>query len=660
MGADDFTPRLGRPGNRGQGAGKRYAARVKRAVKRMAKPKGKAGFTGERSGRGTARARYLQMRRSPFSKFRMRRVIVKVHIARASKGIGKAAFRAHLKYIQRDGVSISEHGRNGPENDKTGGELYGSDGEKPQDKDFLVRSEDDRHQFRVILSPEDADQLGDLKENTRAFMGQVEKDLGTRLDWVAVDHYNTGHPHSHIVIRGRDERGGDLVIARDYLTKGMRARAQEIIMDRLGPRRDMEIARAYASEVTKERLTGIDRRLSEITRDGVIEITPNAKGVRGVHERFEHTLQVRRLTHLESLGLVEKHSGAHWRMTPGWEDRLKELGKRGDIIRSINAATGREVGARNVAIFDASDRRQKPVLGRVAASGPEDELRDTRFLVIEGVEGKDWHVALGATPPGSLPPSGAIIEASPVEAKPKQADRTIAAIAEIKDGLYSEALHAADDPSASKPYIEAHKRRLEALRRAGFVLRQSDGVWRVGKDYLEKAADYETSRLGAAKIDVKSWVGVAAQTHHRGATWLDDVDDARLAREGFGADVKAARMRRAVFLKREGLWSDKAGALDSAKRKSLAVGEKRAVAAIEAQRTGKTFRALAQGGSFAGVYERPVNLVQGRFALVTRSKEFTLVPWRPELERHRGRSLVIKRTGKGIEWTLGKTRGLGR
>ena len=111
MGADDFTPRLGRPGDRGAAAGKRYALRVKRAAKRLAKPKGKRGFSGERSGRGTARARMLQLRSHPFAKFRMRRVIVKVHIARANTGIGKAAFRAHLKYIQRDGVDRNQEGR---------------------------------------------------------------------------------------------------------------------------------------------------------------------------------------------------------------------------------------------------------------------------------------------------------------------------------------------------------------------------------------------------------------------------------------------------------------------------------------------------------------------------------------------------------------------
>ena len=136
----------------------------------------------------------------------MRRVMVKVHIARGGRGGGVGAFRAHISYIQRDGV----------DRDGAGGELYSREGDIAQAGSFLERSGDDRHQFRLIVSPEDGVKLGDLKSYTRDFMDQVESDLGTRLDWVAVDHHNTGHPHTHIVIRGKDERGKDLIIVYSH------------------------------------------------------------------------------------------------------------------------------------------------------------------------------------------------------------------------------------------------------------------------------------------------------------------------------------------------------------------------------------------------------------------------------------------------------------
>src|SRR5438552_5887455 len=46
---------------------------------------------------------------------------------------------------------------------------------------------------RNSLSPQ-----GGRRTTTRDLMRQMETDLGTKLDWIAVDHHNTGHPHTHI------------------------------------------------------------------------------------------------------------------------------------------------------------------------------------------------------------------------------------------------------------------------------------------------------------------------------------------------------------------------------------------------------------------------------------------------------------------------------
>ena len=648
--SDEFRPRLGRPGDRGGSAAKRYGARIKRAAKRRAKPKGKSGFSGERIGRGSAAARMAQMRSHPFAKFRMRRAVVKVHIARAGKGIGRAAFRAHVKYIQRDGASL-ENERGEP----SGGDLYNRDRERVDDREFLARSEHDPHQFRIILSPEDADQLGDLKDYTREVMAQAEKDLGTSLDWVAVDHHNTGHPHTHVVIRGKDGAGRDLVIARDYLTQGLRARAQEIAMERLGPRRDLEIARGAAREVEAERVTGIDRRLAAQARDNVVEIAPAA----GASCRFERTLTLRRLSFFETRGFAEKVGAARWRFATGWEERLRALALERDVIRSIAAAAGKELAARDIKVFDGTSGRPDRILGRVVASGPTDELRDTRFLVIDAADGKVWRVSPGDAAPGALPPAGAIVEARAAVRRARQSDRTIARIADINRGRYSAALHAADDPTPSKVYIEAHKRRLEALRRAGIVARATDGSWRIGRDFLDRTARYEAARGGGVKFEVKSWIDLEAQVGKRAPTWLDDVNESEIGGEGFGAEAAAAKARRAKFLRREGLWSEEAGGIDAATRRRLAESELAEAGESQARRIGKTYRAFEAGGSFDGVFERSVDLVQGRFALIGRSKEFTLVPWRPEIEKYRGAALMVYRSGKGIEWTPGRARGIG-
>jgi type IV secretory pathway VirD2 relaxase len=47
-------------------------------------------------------------------------------------------------------------------------------------------------------------------------MVQMEGDLETILDWVAIDHYNTRHPPTSIVIRGVTDQGNQrLHCARD-------------------------------------------------------------------------------------------------------------------------------------------------------------------------------------------------------------------------------------------------------------------------------------------------------------------------------------------------------------------------------------------------------------------------------------------------------------
>ena len=649
-GENDFTPRLGRIGDRGGRAAQRYGARVRKAAAKRAKPKTGKPFSGAAIARGTAAGRAAAFREQRLSAFRMRRVVVKAHIARARRGAGKAAFRAHVKYIQRDGVARADE-----RGESRGDDLYTADRDRIADDGFLARSEDDRHQFRIILAPEDGDALGDLKETTRAFMRQAEKDLGSRLDWVAVDHWNTGHPHTHIVIRGRDARGKDLVIAREYLTQGMRRRAQDLVTERLGPRRDLEIARSRRLEVDQERFTGIDRRIAADIAGGAVEIG-EANGAAG---RFERSLRIARLRRLENLKLAERDGPMRWRLKEGWQDSLKALGRRGDIIRSIAAVSG-DAYRGPVSIFSGADARQRPVLGRVAATGPGDELRDTRFLVIDGLDGRRWHVGLGALEPGAAPPVGAIVEAAPARAGPKRSDRVIAAVAALNGGLYSDALHAEDDPASTRDYRDAHKRRLEALRRAGLVERRADGVFLIPPDFLERAASFEARRGEGVKIEVKSWIGIDAQIGARAPAWLDAFDAGDSSAGGFGAEAAKAQRARLAFLRREGLLPEGAARLEPASARALEKAEHASAAAAEAARSGRAHRTLDAAGRFEGVYEGTVDLAQGRFARIGRAKEFTLVPWRPEIERARGQAMTIRRTGRGVEWTLGKARGLGR
>ena len=112
------------------------------------------------------------------------------------------------------------------------------------------------------MSAEDADQYQDLKPFMRRLMSQMEEDLGTKLDWVAVDHFNTGHPHTHIMLRGRDDRGENLIISREYISHGLRERAMRLVTLDLGPRSDIEIEERLRSDTGAEKCTTVSRPFS--------------------------------------------------------------------------------------------------------------------------------------------------------------------------------------------------------------------------------------------------------------------------------------------------------------------------------------------------------------------------------------------------------------
>ena len=643
-GEDGFKPRLGRLGDQGRSGGKRFRQRLLKAGAKLNRTARKPAFTGVRIGRGSAAGRMASWHGQSLARMRVRRVVVKVHIARSGRAGGKALFRAHLKYLQRDGV----------DRDGKGGELYSKDRENVGDRDFVDRSEKDRHQFRIIVAPEDGDALGDLKENTRALMAQMEKDLGTRLDWVAVDHHNTGHPHTHVVIRGKDQNGKDLVIAREYLTKGLRRQAEDLATLTLGPRRDVEILQAQKREVGQDRYTAIDRGLEADAVEGLVEIGSAVTS----GDRFKRSLKLSRLKHLEGLRLAEKLDASTWKLSPRLGETLQAMGRKADIIRTLSAEhmQGRMP---ELNFFAGRSAGAPPVLGEVLSSGPEDELRDRRFLLVRSFEGEVWHVDASGIEPGSMPPDGAVVEVTQAKAKPLAADRTIFEVAERSGGVYSDALHRLADPGSSEAYRLAHKRRLEALRRGGIVERAQDGSWQVPADYFERAAQFEAAKGRGVRVGVKSWLGLESLVEQKAETWLDsrEVEEPNVA---VSQRVRDRQTKRRQFLVREGWLGNGNERLSEVSRKALQSAEMKDASARIGKKLGAQLQELDAVGSFKGQLIGTTDLAAGRFGIVGDGKQFALVPWRAEMGRYLQRDLVLRRTASGISWQLssGRMRGL--
>ncbi len=577
-----------------------------------------------------------------------RRVTIKTLLVN-QRNASPQSLAKHLRYIERDGA-----GRDGEP-----GRAYGPQTDDADLDAFKERAADDRHHFRFIVSPEDGAELDDLRTYTRHLMHRMEADLGTRLDWVAVDHWNTDNPHTHLIVRGRDDTGKDLIIAGDYIAHGFRHRAAELATEGLGPRTELEIQQTLQREVEQERWTSLDRTLQrEAGDDGRVQT-----------ERFNETrlqrqrpLLIGRLQRLQRLGLADETQPGTWAVHADAEKTLRALGERGDIIRTMQRAMSGQ--PRELAVFEpGADGRT--IVGRVAGKGLADELHDRGYLVIDGVDGKAHYVALNARDELTNYPTGAVVEVRG-SAEVRAADKNIAALA--SDGLYRADHHLAIERGQAKAgrdpqeVVAVHIRRLEALRRAGIVERMADGLWKVPDDLAERGHQYDAQRLGGVAVEMKSHLPIERQARVIGATWLDQQligGGKGLGDLGFGGEVKNTLQQRADFLAEQGL-AERRGQRVILARNLLATLRRRDLAKAAqdiAAETGLEHRPVADGQRVAGIYRRSVMLASGRYAMLDDGMGFSLVPWRPVIEQRLGQQIAATMRGGGVSWQVGRQRG---
>ena len=390
----EFRLRPGRIRSSGAQRAKPFIAQALAAAKKAGGGVSRSGriVPGNRSRFGHGQRASIQANRLITS--RSRGAVIKARVVRHSARTAPLA--QHLNYLRREGVT-----RDGEK-----ARLFGPETENADAGAFAGRCQDDRHHFRFIVSPDDALEMADLKSFTRDLVEQMEKDLGTRLDWVAVDHWNTEHPHVHLIVRGVRDDSQDLVIARDYIKEGMRDRARNLITQELGPRTDLDIRRTLERQIETERWTQLDRQLARDGRDtGIIDLAP----VPGRQPDEFHALKVGRLRKLETLGLASQVGNAQWFIKPEAEKTLRELGERGDIIKRMHKALterGIDRGSTNYVL--AAESLDLPVVGRLVERGLDDELNGTAYAVVDGVDGRTHHIKLpdldaaGDSAPGSI------------------------------------------------------------------------------------------------------------------------------------------------------------------------------------------------------------------------------------------------------------------
>ena len=395
MSEDNFGPKFPRGPERRHAATVRYTTQVLRQFGR-ARPRwrGRLGLDRPvlfcRRGLGTG----LRAAAGLIAPSYGRRVFTKARYSILAGDLSAA--RAHMAYILRDGV-----GRDGKP-----GRAYDAGSDDTDVRAFLRRSAGDRYQFRFLVSAEDGARLANPRAVIRGLMAQMQRDLDGAFEWVAVNHFNTGHPHTHIVVRGRDNKGQQLVIARDYIVYGMRARAQALISLELGPESELERLEKLTNEVAQERFTQLDRSLLAAAKDGVLAIAAMHNS-----DPVGQTFRVGRLKTLQKLGLAEERRAGVWVLGAQIEPKLRRLGERADKFKMMQRAlkeAGIDRAAAALALFERGPRRA-PLIGKVVGIGMIDEISDRSWVVIDAIDGRIHYAELGRLKAADRPRRGNLV-----------------------------------------------------------------------------------------------------------------------------------------------------------------------------------------------------------------------------------------------------------
>jgi hypothetical protein len=253
----------------------------------------------------------------------------------------------------------------------------------------------DERLWKIIVSPEFGDRA-DLRKLTRDLLSEMEKNLGTALEWVAVAHFNTEHPHVHVALRGVGAEGTPIRLSRDYVKEGIRDIAQDLCTRQLGYRSQWDAAEAQRREVQQHRYTSLDRA---IKRDGTqaqdsaakfltVALDPS-QGKGNTQLLKQHMTE--RLLVLQTMGLAE-HAGPNlWRVRGDFEDILRALQRSGDRQKTL-AAHGALMSDERLPLEVLDIRRLTVLEGRILVHG-EEESSGRSYLMLEGTDARIHHVS---------------------------------------------------------------------------------------------------------------------------------------------------------------------------------------------------------------------------------------------------------------------------
>jgi hypothetical protein len=416
---------------------------------------------------------------------------------------------------------VSYVGRESASLDGKHGVFYDAAQEGLDARQIVTAWEQDRHHFRLIVSAENADDLPDTNKYIRTVMARVERDLGTSLQWLAVNHYNTDNPHTHILCRGIKQDDTDLVIPRQYVSYGIRRRAEEGATEILGPRSAEDIRREHDNQIEAERFTALDRMIERHLEAGKIDLHPDKRIGFGADDR---TRILGRLQFLQTMDLAKKGKGTWWMLDPEFGFKLRDLGQRNDIIKVLYATLGNQAGY--VERMGYREALAEPILGALVVKGGIDEISDRRFVVVRDCTGRLYYSQVPDDENFRRAQAGAVVELGSKAYRQNVLAREI--MAQSHDSMYTAAAHAASldkehpeftpDQAAARIRSATAKLVFVAGHNGSGVQQVAENQFRIDAPVFEK---FTSARRGQTDLRIVSAHSLEQQVEAQALTWLD-------------------------------------------------------------------------------------------------------------------------------------------
>ena len=210
------------------------------------------------------------------------------------------------------------------------------------------------------------------------------EDLGVQLKWVGVVHQKTDNPHVHLVIKGTEPNGKDLIIKPDYISHGMRFRSADLLTRELGPRSELSILKAKQKALLQNRALAIDYKIAQLAKEHDGKFTPFI---------FRDLDQIKaaqvRIKHLQSLGLVTqptKWPKNFYQIDFSLIEKLKDLEAHHDLYKKISRFGIKEEVRKHLP--------ERSMVGKIVSKGLQDELNATYYVILDGADGNKWYVDL--------------------------------------------------------------------------------------------------------------------------------------------------------------------------------------------------------------------------------------------------------------------------